>query len=285
VTDAKAFPTPVEPPAPTPEPEIGRNFTTRATSEIQELVGVTPDGDYGGATTKAVKAWQEDHDLVADGDWGALSDGVGFARTPEFGWLDRAVETVCGTKVAGRKITGVVFHHTATKADQRGYFAGKNDRLSCPWAYLMSDGVATGFVRASLQPWSTGVHDRDRLAVEIQNTTWAPDWGISDAAQAAAIDLLVALAQASEIDGVPVEFVLDREHVVIDSDFRATECPGPYVKSRVDGWITQARERVASEGPGEIPVGRVDVDRDELAGIADAAKGIGDALSAMLKGA
>lgn len=67
------------PPAPRPS-SVGYNMTTRPTSQIQKLVGATPDGVYGPDTTAKVKAWQAAHKLTVDGIWGPKSDAAGFPK-------------------------------------------------------------------------------------------------------------------------------------------------------------------------------------------------------------
>lgn len=57
---------------------VGRNITSRPTSEVQQLVGANPDGIYGPDTTAKVADWQRAHGLEADGIWGPDSDAAGF---------------------------------------------------------------------------------------------------------------------------------------------------------------------------------------------------------------
>lgn len=46
-----------------------------AVKEVQKIVGAQPvDGDWGPKTDAAVKAWQKEHGLEADGIWGNMSD-------------------------------------------------------------------------------------------------------------------------------------------------------------------------------------------------------------------
>lgn len=73
------------PKVPVPATEgTGVNVTSRPVGDIQNLVGAEADGIYGPDTTAKVKAWQAANGLVADGDWGPLSDAKGFppAATP-----------------------------------------------------------------------------------------------------------------------------------------------------------------------------------------------------------
>lgn len=111
LSDAKAFPPapPVVVPPSTQWPTNGRNATSRPTAEIQRLVGVKDDGDYGPATSQAVAAWQAAHWLEADGVWGPTSDGTGFPPAGSthgidysFARPDAATLAQRGVKLAGR---------------------------------------------------------------------------------------------------------------------------------------------------------------------------------------
>lgn len=237
------------PASPTPSPptqpvKVGRNATHRDTAEIQRFLKAAATGKYDLDTTAAVIAFQTTNGLTADGAWCADSDGIAFKRDACLKSATTAVTTPNGTKVAGRKIVGLNVHHTATNADQRAYFAGRNSRLSCPTIYIKSNGSIIEFIRPSVQPWSTGSADRDRLAVEIQNESGAPDWRISDKAGDALVNVLVELATTQVIDGCAVEFTLDRAHVGAHREFRATACPGPHVMSKLDEYIARAVARV-----------------------------------------
>lgn len=241
------------------------NTTSRAGAEILAVVGARTDGTDAVAR---IKAWQTANHLEADGVWRGDSDGVAFATEPTLEFLTSAVRTVGGTtRKPGATLDKLGVHHTATTADQRGYFAGRNGRLSMPTAYLKSDGRRIGFIPAHLQPWSTGSADENAIAVEIQNSTGEPDWKISDAAGDSLVDIMTELAVANRdgtrIDGLEVTFKLDRDHVFLDRETRATACPGPYVTARIDQYIARARAAMdATPGgnpepqPDTVPVSR-----------------------------
>lgn len=65
--------------------EVGRVTVNRKVSDIQRLVGATPDNKYGSDTTAKVKAWQSKNGLVPDGWWGPASDAKGFPKKPSGG--------------------------------------------------------------------------------------------------------------------------------------------------------------------------------------------------------
>ncbi|PJI54807.1 hypothetical protein CTI14_11155 [Methylobacterium radiotolerans] len=45
------------------------------------------------------------------------------------------------------------------------------------------------------------------------------------------------------LDGVPVRFRIDREHVISHQEtWSGTECPGPFLQSRVDDIVARAQE-------------------------------------------
>jgi peptidoglycan hydrolase-like protein with peptidoglycan-binding domain len=60
---------PVEPPTPgkTPRPTLRRGATGDLVSLLQKVIGVGQDGKFGGKTEAAVRQFQRDHELVADG--------------------------------------------------------------------------------------------------------------------------------------------------------------------------------------------------------------------------
>ncbi|MCL1800885.1 MAG: peptidoglycan-binding protein [Promicromonosporaceae bacterium] len=59
-------------------PASGENLVGRTVTSIQNLVGTTPDGVWGPATTAAIVAWQTANGLHATGNWDQASDARGF---------------------------------------------------------------------------------------------------------------------------------------------------------------------------------------------------------------
>jgi peptidoglycan hydrolase-like protein with peptidoglycan-binding domain len=68
-----AFELPTQQGAPAGRPTLRRGMNGDFVSQLQRLVGLSPDGDFGAKTEAAVRAFQRTHDLVADGIVGPKS--------------------------------------------------------------------------------------------------------------------------------------------------------------------------------------------------------------------
>lgn len=318
------------------------NHTSRPVKDIQRLVGTTADGIWGPKTTAAVKAWQTSKRLVADGEWGAISDAVGFAikvdgdwgvgttakfqatvavpvdgvqgpqttkafqnavgitadgdwgpnttkalqkqvgvtadgqigpktvtalqvflnagkkftktttstpapapsptpateatpRTPVYPGAIRAWNVpLASARTAGVKVDRFIIHHQGSTNDDEAYFKTKNDRGSCPTWQVKKDGSVVEFIPPSMKPSSTGSWNDRSVAVETQNTSMSPDWGISAASHESIAKLVV---WASKQFGFPI----DRTHVIGHRETgAATACPGPSMN--LDGIVKRAQE-------------------------------------------
>lgn len=65
-----------------------------ATKDVQELVGVTADGDYGPATTKAVAALQQYIGTTPDGLWGPETERIVSTLQDDINTLTKKVDIV-----------------------------------------------------------------------------------------------------------------------------------------------------------------------------------------------
>lgn len=139
-----------------------------------------------------------------------------------------------------------VVHHTGTTVDQLDFLSRCNRRSSCPTFYLRTDGSVFELIRPGVKPASTGADWNWRsLAVETLDHTGAPDYAVT-AAQLEEIAQMIAWLASFDggtLDGVPVSFTIDREHVISHQEtWSGTECPGPYLQARLDDIVVRARE-------------------------------------------
>tara|TARA_R110000822_G_scaffold67933_3_gene165321 strand:- start:224 stop:1144 length:921 start_codon:yes stop_codon:yes gene_type:complete len=100
--------------------------------DIQEVVGVTPDGNFGPGTNTAVKSWQKSHGLIADGL-------VGPGTLAKMGLLDTDL-----TKIITKQPTGDIYSNekylTSNGLEVVKYFMPKDEYNAGPikaeWLFI-----------------------------------------------------------------------------------------------------------------------------------------------------
>lgn len=150
-----------------------------------------------------------------------------------------------GTSKVDPIIDRFIVHHTATTMDQLDWFSYKNNRSVCPTFYLRTDGKVFELIRPQWKPAATGVQWNWRsIAVETLNSTGSPTWEVTDVQLEEISQMIAWLAEydGKELNGVPVDFKIDRTHVISHQEaLPGTECPGPYVQPRMDAIVARAQ--------------------------------------------
>lgn len=154
---------------------------------------------------------------------------------------------------AGVRINGLNVHHWATTT-----LAGLDrlvksaDPASANYLILNS-GRLIGSVPEEYRAWTTSSYaaDDDKITVEIQNETGAPEWRISTAAMATLIRLYADLARRHQFAPVRANLRGHQEYGV------ATACPGPYLLPRL-GEV--AVKSAALDEPAPTPTPQEDED-------------------------
>ena len=143
-----------------------------------------------------------------------------------------------------------VIHHTGTTEEQLDFLSRCNRRSSAPTFYLRNDGSVFELIRPGAKPSSTGADWNWRsLAVETLDATGAPDYTVTAVQLEELAQMIAWLAtyDGRTLDGVPVSFTIDREHVISHREtWSGTECPGPYLQSRLDDIVARDREIFAA---------------------------------------
>lgn len=152
-----------------------------------------------------------------------------------------------------------IIHWTGTTSDQADYFSWCNDRSSCPTLYLRQDGSTLEMIRPLAKPASTGPDWNYRsISVETLGADGLPvtDDQLEELAQIAA---WIASYDGKELDGVPVSFTLDREHVINHQEAQpGTECPGPQIVAAMDSIVARAIEILGGDEPEPPTDGTLD---------------------------
>ena len=160
----------------------------------------------------------------------------------------RADRSIAGSdrRTVSPVIDRFVIHHTGTTSDQLDFFSRCNRRSSAPTFYLRHDGSVIETIRPGAKPSSTGADWNWRsVAVETLDFTGASEYTVTTAQVEEIAQMIAWLAgfDGRTLDGVPVRFRIDREHVITHQEtWSGTECPGPFIQSRVDDIVARARQ-------------------------------------------
>ena len=145
-----------------------------------------------------------------------------------------------------------IIHHTGTTADQLDFLSRCNKRSSAPTFYLRNDGSVIELIRPSAKPSATGADWNWRsVAVETLNASGAPEYAVTEAQLEELAQMIAWLAtfDGKSLDGVPVSFTIDRAHVISHREaWSGTECPGPYLQSRLDDIVARAQQIFGDRG-------------------------------------
>jgi len=130
----------------------------------------------------------------------------------------------------GVRINGLNVHHHAATSDAGIYrLVTSNDPASANYI-IRNSGSLIGSVPEEFRAWTTSAYanDDDKITVEIQNETGAPEWRISAAAMSTLIRLYADLARRYGFAPVRANLRGHQEYGI------ATACPGPYLLPRLD---------------------------------------------------
>jgi hypothetical protein len=169
--------------------------------------------------------------------------------------VERSPRTEKGARPNQVPTSGIIdrfiIHWTGVTGDQTDYFSYCNDRSSCPTIYIDADARPKEMIRPGAKPAATGSEWNWRSwAVETQMLS-DPVKPISDAQLEELAQEVAFLASfdGGTLDGAPVDFQIDREHVIGHRDAVSTECPGDYLYGKIDDIIARALEIAGGETP------------------------------------
>lgn len=149
-----------------------------------------------------------------------------------------------------------VIHWTATMVDQMDWFSYCNSRSVAPTWYMRRDGSTTEFIPPSAKPAATGPDWNWRSVATETLGEPGSDFTPQQWEQHAQIIAWLASYDGKMLDGVPVEFKIDRDHVMGHRECLpgTTTCPGDNQIAYLDTLLERAREIYDDEyGPGPGP--------------------------------
>lgn len=151
----------------------------------------------------------------------------------------------------GDDIRKVTIHHMAgnlTLEELGDSFAKQDRRASANYA-IDSQGRVGLYVEESNQSWASSSPENDSQAVtiEVANDEIGEEWHVSDTAYQRLIDLCADICRRNGIE--ELRYTGDETgSLTLHSMFRSeTECPGPYLKSRMDEIAAEVNRRLTGD--------------------------------------
>ena len=151
------------------------------------------------------------------------------------------------TKPRKNQITKITIHHMAGNLSIEScgsHFANAKTRASSNYG-IGSDGRIGLYVEEKNRSWcsSSATNDNCAITIEVANCGGAPEWKVSDKALAATIDLCVDICKRNGIK--KLTFTGDASgNLTLHKYFKATECPGKYLESKIPYIVKEVNERL-----------------------------------------
>lgn len=166
--------------------------------------------------------------------------------------------------VSNNKIDTITIHHMAGNltVETCGNIFARTSRQASSNYGVGTDGRIAGYCGEENRSWcsSSKYNDFRAVTIEVANNTLAPNWTVSEAALTSTINLVVDICRRNGIkqlifsDNKDVRVNhLNGANLTFHSDFGATACCGPYLKSiMADICITVTN--ILNGGPAPQPV-------------------------------
>lgn len=145
-------------------------------------------------------------------------------------------------------ITKITVHHMAgdlTLEELGQAFLQRDRRASANYA-IDSEGHVALYVEESDRAWTSSSADNDHRAVtiEVANDEIGGDWHVSDEAFETLVALCTDICRRSGMEALTYTGDADGS-LTIHKMFHDTDCPGPYLESRMDDLANQVNLRLA----------------------------------------
>lgn len=151
----------------------------------------------------------------------------------------------------GDVIRKVTIHHMAGNLplEELGTSFAQRDRRASSNYAIDSQGRVGLYVEEANQAWTSRSPENDSQAVtiEVANDEIGGEWHVSDTAYERLIELCVDICQRNGIE--ELRYTGDETgNLTLHSMFYSeTECPGPYLKGRMDEIADEVNRRLAGE--------------------------------------
>lgn len=163
------------------------------------------------------------------------------------------VDYVCispnSTNPRQNKIKKITIHHMAgnLSVETCGNVFLPKERLASSNYGIDSNGRVGMYVEEKNRAWTSGSRDNDNQAVtiEVANDEIGGNWHVSDKALAKLIELCADICKRNGIGSL--KYTGNKNgNLTIHKFFQATNCPGPYLESKLPYIIEEVNKRISN---------------------------------------
>ena len=149
------------------------------------------------------------------------------------------------------EIDKITIHHMAGNLalDGLGETFSKRDAQSSSNYAIDSDGDVAMYVEEANRAWTSNDRDIDErsVTIEVANDEMYGDWHVSDAAFDKLVELCADICKRNGIEKLDFTGDLDGNLLYHSMSDESTECPGPYLASRMGELADAVNERLAQQ--------------------------------------
>lgn len=156
------------------------------------------------------------------------------------------------------EVTRITIHHMAGNCSIEvcGQIFAKKERRASSHYGIGTDGRIGQYLDEKYRPWTSSSRENDVRAVtiEVANNSRGPGWTISDKALASLINLCEDICRRNNIKKLTFTGELEGSNLTMHEWFAATNCPGPYLKSKYDYVVAEVNKRLGADSKVEASV-------------------------------
>lgn len=160
------------------------------------------------------------------------------------------------TKISNKQNKKITIHHMAGNLTVEGcgnVFASRSRQASSNYG-IGTDGRIGLYVDEDHRSWCTSSRDNDSQAVtiEVANDGGSPNWHVSDKAIKSLIELCADICKRNNIE--KLKFTGDKSgNVTLHKWFANTNCPGPYLESKIPYIVKEVNNKLCSKNDEFVP--------------------------------
>lgn len=150
----------------------------------------------------------------------------------------KPIRTISVHHMAGRATAAACANTLQNRGVSAHYGIGVGGEIAC---YVEEQNTA----------WSLGNWDAncENISIEVSNSATGGDWPVSDESLDSAIKLVADIAKRNNLGTLVVG-----QNLVMHKQYKATNCPGPYLEARFQFIVDQANALNSANAPAvELP--------------------------------